>query len=76
MSDPQITGNLYHQTIFPSDIKNYTPTLCRYGNIAMVTLSWYMISLSTKNDPVKILLVKSIPVGQSDRLIKIASISI
>ena len=28
-----------------------------------------MISLSTKNDPVKILLVKSIPVGQSDRLI-------
>ena len=35
---------------FTSDIKKYTPTLCRYGNIAMVTLSWYMISLSCENE--------------------------
>ena len=60
MSNPQITGNLYYQTIFPSDIKNYTPTLCRYGDMAMVTLSWYMISLSCENDPVKILMVNAI----------------
>ena len=39
----------------------------------MITLSWYRTSLSTKNDPVKILMVKAISVRKFDRLIMIGN---